>query len=84
MREPLRQQRVSEKTLLGEFPFIQCGSRESFHAPAPHTLPLPGVPRRPFPAELFDDLTKREIQQVLEILHYAMDGTAPRRSGHWR
>lgn len=83
MRESLRQQSISEKTLLGEFPFIQCGGRDgyraepekAFHEITPKTLPLLGVPRRPFPADIFSDLTKREIQQVLEILHYAMEAT---------
>ncbi len=82
MREPLRHQTVSEKTLLVEFPFIHCGSGDTYRAETSKSfhesksLPaLSGMPRRPFPAELFADLTKREIQQVLEILHYAMEAS---------
>lgn len=86
MRETLRQQTVSEDALCGEFPFIQRGGHE--HAPpfsreqnlgngppqAPHQQSLGKQPRR-FPSEVFEDLTKREIQSVVEILHYSAEAT---------
>ena len=31
---------------------------------------------QPFPAELFDDLTKREMQYVLEVLHHSIQATS--------
>lgn len=74
---------ISEDTLHNAFPFITSGGKHtdsgeqylSFSSPRPRTLPPIGIPRRPFPAELFADLTKREMQRVLEILHYAAEAT---------
>jgi DNA-binding CsgD family transcriptional regulator len=85
MRVPLREhQPVSEDALCGEFSFFQRGGHN--HA-LPHStreslgngLGLnphnPGEHKRRFPSEIFDDLTKREIQNVLEILHYSWEAT---------
>lgn len=33
------------------------------------------MPFQPFPAEVFDDLTKKEMQCVLEVLHYSLRAT---------
>ena len=87
MREPLRQQQnVSEDTLCGQFPFIRRGSHD--HSPSHSTQRSLGddhhltsfqqclskQPRR-FPSEIFEDLTRREIQNVVEILHYSAEAT---------
>ena len=85
--EPLRQQQnVSEDALLGEFPFIQRGGHDhalplsthrnigNGHTKTPHQQSLGKQPRR-FPSEIFEDLTKREIQNVVEILHYSAEAT---------
>ncbi len=87
MRGPLRQQQtVSDDALCGEFPFIQRGGHDHTSSLPTHrnlghgsSLPSPQQhlakqPRR-FPAEIFEDLTKREIQAVVEILHYSADAT---------
>jgi LuxR family transcriptional regulator, quorum-sensing system regulator CviR len=74
---------ISEDTLHDAFPFIKSGGKETYRDeqnlglrnPRPKALPPIGIPRRPFPAELFTDLTKREMQRVLEILHYAVQAT---------
>jgi LuxR family transcriptional regulator, quorum-sensing system regulator CviR len=87
MGEFLRQRHtVSEDALCGEFPFIQRGGHD--HAPplsierslgsgsfqVPRQQSLGKQPRR-FPSEIFEDLTKREIQNVVEILHYSAEAT---------
>lgn len=72
---------ISEDTLHGAFPFITSGRKEtdrdeqdlSLSDSRSKNLPLIGIPRRVFPAELFTDLTKQEMQCVLEILHYAAE-----------
>jgi len=87
MRNTTRQQQaVSEDFLCGEFPFFQRREhdRVSPHSTErslgngypqiPHQQSLGKQPRR-FPAEIFEDLTKREIQNVVEILHYAAEAT---------
>jgi DNA-binding CsgD family transcriptional regulator len=74
---------ISEAILHDAFPFIKSAKKEtdrgeedlSLPEPRLRVLPAIGFPRRPFPAELFTDLTKREMQQVLEILHYAVEAT---------
>ena len=84
MGEPLKHDHsISKDALHDAFPFIRSGGKEtyrgqqdlSFLDPRPRTLASIGIPRRPFPAELFTDLTKREMQRVLEILHYAAEAT---------
>jgi len=87
MREPLRQQQtVSDDTLCGEFPFIQRGAHDqapplseqrSLHNSYPQTPhhQYLGKQRRRFPSEIFEGLTKREIQSVVEILHYSAEAT---------
>jgi DNA-binding CsgD family transcriptional regulator len=87
MIQPLRQQEtVSEDSLCGEFPFIQRVRRE--HA-SPRSTQRSlrngyiqtsrqqslGKQPRHFPSEIFEDLTKREIQNVVEILHYSAEAT---------
>jgi len=80
---PNQDRSISEDTLHGAFPFISSGRKETYGGehnlslsdPRPRTLPPIGIPRRPFPAEVFTDLTKREMQRVLEILHYAAEAT---------
>ena len=85
--EPLRQQQtVSEDSLCGEFPFIQRGghghalplskhrSLGNGHSHPPHQQSL-GKQSRRFPSEIFKDLTKTEIQNVVEILHYSAEAT---------
>ena len=85
--EPLRQQQtVSEDSLCGEFPFIQRGGYDhalplsaqrslgNGHSQTPHHQSLGKQPRR-FPSEIFKDLTKTEIQNVVEILHYSAEAT---------
>jgi DNA-binding CsgD family transcriptional regulator len=69
---------ISEDVLHGAFPFIKCGrigEQDRLSAPRLTALSPLGVPRRSFPSELFRDLTKSEIQRVLEILHYAAEAT---------
>ena len=87
MRDPLRQQQtVSEDALCGQYPFIQRGGHD--HTPPLSTHPNldNGLSQNPhhqshskqtrrFPAEIFEDLTKREIQHVVEILHYSSEAT---------
>ena len=85
MSEPLGlNQCVSEGTLQEEFPFIRQGGGkdtshehtfQDLHDSRPrHQSPI-GIQRRRFPAEIFADLTKREMQRVLEILHYSVEAT---------
>lgn len=87
IRQPIRQQQsVSEDALCGEFPFIQRGCHEqglphstqrsldNGYTQTPHQQTLGKQPRR-FPSEIFEDLTKREIQNVVEILHYSAEAT---------
>lgn len=76
---------VSDDILHGQFPFIQrerklphsLGVYESADRSPSQASRLrgPGESRRPFPSEAFSDLTKSEMQQVVEILHYSMDAT---------
>lgn len=74
MRVPLRApQSVSEDALCGEFPFIQRGGHTN-GSPSFTQQNLPKRPRR-FPSEIFEDLTKRETQNVVEILHYSAEAT---------
>jgi DNA-binding CsgD family transcriptional regulator len=87
MRSPLQQQQtVSDDTLRGEFPFFKRrehdyalplstqGSVGHSNPQPPHQQSLGKTPRR-FPSEIFEDLTKREIQNVVEILHYSAEAT---------
>jgi DNA-binding CsgD family transcriptional regulator len=87
MAQPLRQQQtVSEDSLCGEFPFIQRGTHEhasprptqrshgNGHIQTLHQQSLGKQPRR-FPTEILEDLTKREIKDVVEILHYSAEAT---------
>lgn len=74
MRVPLREhQTVSEDALCGEFPFIQRGGHD--YAPPSSTQRNPVKQPRRFPSEIFEDLTKRETQNVVEILHYSAEAT---------
>ena len=74
---------ISEDTLENAFPFIKTARKASDPTERDLTLcdsrakhlPLSGMPRRDFPADLFHDLTKHEMQRVLEILHYAAIAT---------
>lgn len=82
MSRPIRQlARISEHTLQDAFPFIRYGDSEDpalQHAPqtAANIHPEPSgttpVYRREFPGELFRNLSKQEMQNVLEILHCSM------------
>lgn len=87
VRQPLRQQHtVSEDALCEEFSFFQRGKHDhalplstgqdldNGHTRTPHQQSLGKQPRR-FPAEIFEDLTKREIQNAVEILHYSAEAT---------
>jgi DNA-binding CsgD family transcriptional regulator len=86
MRSPPQQQEtVSDDTLGGEFPFIQRGSHDTPSLSAQRSLGhgypqtshqqgLNNSPRR-YPSEIFEDLTKREIQNVVEILHYSVEAS---------
>jgi DNA-binding CsgD family transcriptional regulator len=86
-RRSLQQrQTISEDALCGEFPFIQRGSHDyvpplSTEGSSGHGYPLLpirqglGKTRRRFPSDIFEDLTKREIQNVVEILHYSAEAT---------
>jgi DNA-binding CsgD family transcriptional regulator len=77
------EQAISEHTLHGAFPFIQSGRKGGYRGEQvltlcdsrPKHLPSIELPRRSFPAEVFNDLTKQEMQRVLEILHYAGEAT---------
>ena len=85
MSRPLDQfARISEDTLRDTFPFIRhrrgknASGQPAFQAHhGRHLQPAPLAPsqRRPFPAELFVDFTKQEMQKVCEVLHYSMDAT---------
>jgi DNA-binding CsgD family transcriptional regulator len=85
MSEPLGQQQcISEDTLQDAFPFIRQGGGKSapverrtqaLHQTSLHPSSPAGIQRKRFPAELFADLTKREMQDVLEILHYSLEAT---------
>ena len=87
MMQSLRQQQnISEASLCGEFPFIQ-GARQEHASPRSaqrsvgngHTQ----IPRQQslvkqtsrFPSEILEDLTKKEIKDVVEILHYSAEAT---------
>ena len=77
------EQRISEDALHVAFPFIKSGRKEivrgeqvlSLCDSRPKHLPSMELPRRSFPSEVLNDLTKQEIQRVLEILHYATEAT---------
>jgi LuxR family transcriptional regulator, quorum-sensing system regulator CviR len=86
MRESLRQQQaVSEDALRGEFPFFQRAGHDpdsplstqrslgNGSAQTPQHQSLGKQQPRRFPSEIFKDLTKREIQSVVEILHYSAE-----------
>lgn len=83
MGRPLDQHtQISGDTLQSAFPFIQQGGwkntpaqHKSHASHGRHSQPASptAIPHRPFPAELFADLTKREIQAVLEIMHYSIE-----------
>lgn len=87
MRSALQQQQtVSDDTLSGEFPFFKrrehdnalpLSTQESFNYGNPQTShqQSPGKAPRRFPSEIFEDLTKREIQSVVEILHSSAEAT---------
>ena len=70
---------ISEDPLQTACPFIKTARRVSDPTERDLTLcdsrskhqSLIGMPRRDFPADLFHDLTKHEMQRVLEILHFA-------------
>lgn len=82
----LGRQTVSESALCEEFSFFQRGGRDSAlpfstqrshgkdNTRTPQQQSLSIQPRR-FPSEIFEDLTKREIQNVVEILHYTAEAT---------
>lgn len=80
---PKQDCRITEDTLHGAFPFITSGRKEKYRSEQDlslsnsHLKPLSpsGIPRRVFPAELFADLTKREMQTLLEIVHYACEAS---------
>ncbi|ALA56953.1 helix-turn-helix transcriptional regulator [Nitrospira moscoviensis] len=74
---------VSEGLLHRKFPFIQSGSklahashrRERVERRPSDFSGLHGThePPPPFPSKMLSDLTKAELVQVLEILHYTME-----------
>ena len=70
---------ISEDTLHGAFPFIKSrkSGEHGISLSESRQKPLSplGIPHRTFPSELFQDLTKSEMQRVLEILHYAAEAT---------
>lgn len=79
---PEQEHFISEDTLHGAFPFIKSGSKETYckqdlilSDSRSHDISPRGIPQNIFPAELFNDLTKQELQRVLEILHYAAGAT---------
>ncbi|BCA55734.1 Transcriptional regulator [Nitrospira sp. KM1] len=84
MSEPLGQEYlVSDSALSGEFPFIQRGGNWTSH-PNAHSIARhrpwsnsigPIEERRPFPADLFSGLSKRETQNIAEVLHHALDAS---------
>lgn len=76
---------ISGDQLHSTFPFIRqngekplVGSRFEQQATASHSdAPHSGkMPFQPFPTEIFDDFTKREMQCVLEVVHYTMQATS--------
>ncbi|MDH4328789.1 MAG: LuxR family transcriptional regulator, partial [Nitrospira sp.] len=77
--------RVSEVLLHKTFPFILQGgqlARLSHARMRPEARPtsLSGLPSLqesppPFPSRMLSDLTKAELQQVIEILHYTMEAS---------
>jgi len=77
--------RVSEVLLHKTFPFILQGgqlARLSHARMRPEARPtsLSGLPSLqesppPFPSHMLSDLTKAELQQVIEILHYTMEAS---------
>ena len=81
---PKEDHSISEDTLHGAFPFIKSRLPETHCNAAPdvgvsdshssNLLPS-ALPRKSFPAQVFHDLTKQEMQKVLEILHYAAVAT---------
>lgn len=83
MRSAQKQhQAISPESLRGEFPFIRYGASENSASPEneltafsqvkPTSLHLSVNPPRRFPSEIFQDLSRKEIQSVLEILHYSV------------
>ena len=85
MMQSLRQQQnISEASLCGEFPFIQ-GARQEHASPRSAQRSVGNVhtqiPRQQslvkqtsrFPSEILEDLTKKEIKDVVEILHYSAE-----------
>ena len=81
-----QQQTVSEDALRGEFPFIRRGGHDdALPFSTQRSLgngriqitrqPSLGKQPRHFPREIFEDLTKREIQNVVEVLHYSAEAT---------
>lgn len=87
MRQSIQgRQTVSEDALCGEFPFIQRGTHDhhpsrSIQGSSGQDYPLPlhpqGLGKQPrrFPSDIFEDLTKKETQNVVEILHYSAEAT---------
>jgi LuxR family transcriptional regulator, quorum-sensing system regulator CviR len=70
---------ISEDTLHGAFPFIKSRKRGEHGISLSESRQKPlsplGIPHRTFPSALFQDLTKAEMQRVLEVLHYAAEAT---------
>ncbi|OQW33145.1 MAG: hypothetical protein A4E19_07345 [Nitrospira sp. SG-bin1] len=75
---------ISGDQLHDAFPFIRHNGRKALaksRSAQPAVEPHPEdtfsfkAPSQPFTADIFDNLTKREMQCVLEILHYAMQAT---------
>lgn len=73
---------ISGDRLHSAFPFIRQNvgrpsAKPRFVQPTaePETPASYKLPSQPFPTEIFDDLTRKEMQSVLEILHYAMQAT---------
>lgn len=76
---------ISGDQLNNAFPFIRrngwktlAKSRSAQQAVEclPETASTSRMPFQPFPAEVFDDLTKKEMQCALEVLHYSMRVTS--------
>lgn len=76
---------ISHQSLHGAFPFIRnsgsrdthsstLGSSSSLHIRTTNPRVSVNPPCR-FPSEIFEDLTRKEVQDVLEILHYSISAT---------
>lgn len=78
-------QEISPESLCGEFPFIRYEASEisaspeseltAFSQVKPTSQHLSISPPRRFPSDVFQNLNRKEVQSVLEILHYSVAAT---------